>query len=90
MDIPELRDEMDKLRARKGELEDIIDRRTANQSRVNPPNIVRIFQDALEKVISFQTVFLRCSHCLFPIMGQGVSDHSRIATEKTMKKFQNS
>ena len=93
MDIPELRDEMDKLRARKGELEDIIGRRTANQSRVNPPNIVRIFQDALEKVISFQTVFLRCSHCLFPIlgqvMGQEVSGHSKIATEKTKKKLQN-
>ena len=82
MDIPELRDEMDKLRARKGELEDIIGRRTANQSRVNP-----LFPTESN---TFQSSFLRCSHCLFPIMGQGVSDHSRIATEKTMKKFQNS
>ena len=38
MDIPELRDEMDKLRARKGELEDIIGRRKENQSRVNHKN----------------------------------------------------
>ena len=48
MDIPELRDEMDRLRSRKGELEDIIDRRTANRAQVDPQNIVQIFQDALD------------------------------------------
>lgn len=48
MDIPELRDEMDRLRSRKGELEDIISRRTSNRAQVNPQNIVQIFQDALD------------------------------------------
>ena len=42
---------------------------------------------------TFQTSLIRCSHCLFPIlgqvMGQEVSGHSRIATEKTKKKLQN-
>lgn len=38
---------------------------------------------------TFQPSFLRCSRCLFPIlgqvMGQEVSEHSKIATVKTMK-----
>lgn len=49
MDIPELRDEMDKLRVRKAELEDIIGRRTANRKPVSPENIVRIFEEAVDK-----------------------------------------
>lgn len=49
MDIPELRDEMDKLRVRKAELEDIIGRRTARRKPVDPADIVRIFQDAVDK-----------------------------------------
>ena len=40
MDIPELRDEMDKLRARKGELEDIIGHRMARRKAVDPKDIV--------------------------------------------------
>ena len=48
MDIPELRDEMDKLRVRKGELEDIIGRRTARRKPVDPQDIVRLFQKAVE------------------------------------------
>lgn len=48
MDIPELRDEMDKLRVRKGELEDIIGRRTANRAQIDPQKIVQIFQDAID------------------------------------------
>lgn len=48
MDIPELRDEMDKLRVRKGELEDIIGRRTAYRAPADPQNIVKIFQEALD------------------------------------------
>lgn len=49
MDIPELRDEMDKLRVRKAELEDIIGRRTANRKPVSPENIVRIFEEAVDQ-----------------------------------------
>lgn len=49
MDIPELRDEMDKLRVRKAELEDIIGRRTANRKPVSPENIARIFEEAVDK-----------------------------------------
>ena len=48
MDIPELRDEMDKLRVRKAELEDIIGRRTARRKPVDPQDIVRLFQKAVE------------------------------------------
>lgn len=48
MDIPELRDEMDRLRVRKSELEDIIGRRTARSQPVDPKNIVSVFQDSLE------------------------------------------
>ena len=42
---------------------------------------------------TFRPSFLRCSHCLFPILGQVMgqegSGHSKIATEKTKKKLQN-
>lgn len=48
MDIPELRDEMDRLRVRKSELEDIIGRRTARRRPVDPKSIVRIFEESLE------------------------------------------
>ena len=48
MDIPELRDEMDKLRVRKSELEDIIGRRTARRKSVDPKDIVRLFESAVE------------------------------------------
>ena len=47
-DLPELREEMDKLRLRKGELEDIIGRREANRQEVDPAAIVRVFQYALD------------------------------------------
>ena len=39
---------MDKLRLRKGELEDIIGRREANREEVDPAAIVRVFQYALD------------------------------------------
>ena len=43
---------------------------------------------------TFLPSFLRCSHCLFPVlgqvMGQEVSGHSKSAMEKTKKKLQNS
>lgn len=43
---------------------------------------------------TFQPSFLRCSHCLFPIlgqvMGQEVSGYSKIATEKIKTKPQGS
>ena len=48
MDIPELRDEMDKLRVRKSELEDIIGRRTARRQPVDPKSIVQIYEESLE------------------------------------------
>lgn len=47
-DAPELRDEIDRLRIRKSELQDIISRRTANQLYVDPKNIEKLFQDAIE------------------------------------------
>lgn len=49
MDIPELRDEMDRLRVRKAELEDIIGRRTARRKAVDPKDIVRLFEESVEK-----------------------------------------
>ncbi len=48
MDIPELRDEMDRLRVRKAELEDIIGRRTARRRPVEPKDIVRLFEESVE------------------------------------------
>lgn len=49
MDIPELREEMDKLRVRKSELEDIIGRRTASREPVKPEDIAAVFQYAVER-----------------------------------------
>ena len=40
LDIPELRDEMDRLRVRKEELEDIIGHRMARRKAVDPKDIV--------------------------------------------------
>lgn len=48
MDIPELRDEMDRLRVCKAALEDIIGRRTARRKAVDPKDIVRLFEDSVE------------------------------------------
>lgn len=48
-DFPELHDEMDKLRLRKSELEDIIGRRTARREPVDPASIVKIFRESVEK-----------------------------------------
>ena len=47
-DIPELHEEMDRLRVRKSELEDIIGRRTASREEMNPQEIVGIFEYAME------------------------------------------
>ena len=47
-DFPELQDEMDRLRVRKRELEDIIGRRTASTKEVDPADIVAVFQYALD------------------------------------------
>ena len=46
--FPELQDEMDKLRVRKCELEDIIARRSASTREVDPADIVKIFNYALD------------------------------------------
>lgn len=46
--FPELQDEMDKLRVRKRELEEIIARRTASVREVDPADIVRIYNYALD------------------------------------------
>lgn len=48
MDIPELRNDMDKLCVRKSELEDIIGRRTARRHPVDPKSIVQIYEESLE------------------------------------------
>ena len=47
-DFEELHDMMDKLRVRKGELEDIIGRRQASREEVDPKDIVKIFEYAIE------------------------------------------
>ena len=47
-DFPELHEEMDRLRVRKGELEDIIGRRTARRTPVDPKSIVKIFRQSTE------------------------------------------
>lgn len=47
-DFPELHEEMDRLRVRKGELEDIIGRRQASRAAVDPQDIVKIFRRSTE------------------------------------------
>ena len=47
-DFPELHEEMDRLRVRKGELEDIIGRRQARRAPVDPQKIVKIFRQSVE------------------------------------------
>ena len=47
-DFQELKDEMDAMRIRKTELEDIIARRTANTVKVDPADIVAVFNYALD------------------------------------------
>lgn len=47
-DLPELRVEMDRLRVRKSELEDIIGRRTSSARKVCPEDVVKIFDHAVE------------------------------------------
>jgi site-specific DNA recombinase len=46
--FPELQDEMDRLRVRKRELEEIIARRTASKKAVNPADIIKVFNYALD------------------------------------------
>jgi len=48
MDIPELHAEIDKLRVRKSELEDIIGRREASVRRVDPKSIEALFRDSVD------------------------------------------
>lgn len=48
MKIPELEEEMDRLRVRKSELEDIIARRSANRPEVDPAAIVELFKESIE------------------------------------------
>ena len=47
-DFPELHAELDRLRVRKGELEDIIGRRQARRRAVDPQDIVKIFRQSTE------------------------------------------
>ena len=51
-DIPELHDEMDKLRIRKSELEDIIGQRQARRTEVNAKDIERLFIKSVERMDS--------------------------------------
>ena len=46
--FPELQNEMDKLRVRKRELEEIIARRTASAKKVDPADIVKVYNYALD------------------------------------------
>ena len=48
LNLPELEEELDRLRVRKSELEDIIQRRTAERPEVDPAAIVQLFQNAVE------------------------------------------
>jgi len=48
MDFPELADEIGRLRARKGELLDIIARKEANKRKVDPAKIVDLFQSSID------------------------------------------
>lgn len=48
MNLPELEEELDRLRVRKSELEDIIQRKTAERPEVDPAAIVQLFQNAVE------------------------------------------
>lgn len=46
--FPELQEEMDHLRVRKSELEDIMARAQADRPEVNPQDIIRLFEESLE------------------------------------------
>lgn len=48
LDVPELKSEIDRLRARKSELEDIIHHKENNGQRVDPARIVARFRNALD------------------------------------------
>ena len=48
LDVPELQDELDRLRVRKSELEDIIARRSAERPEVDPAAIVRLLQESVD------------------------------------------
>ena len=48
LNLPELEEELDRLRVRKSELEDIIQRKTAERPEVDPAAIVQLFQNAVE------------------------------------------
>ena len=48
LDVPELQEELDRLRVRKSELEDIIARRSAERPEVDPAAIVRLLQESVD------------------------------------------
>ena len=48
LNFPELEEELDRLRVRKSELEDIVQHRTAKCPEVDPTAIVQLFQNAVE------------------------------------------
>ncbi len=48
MDIPELKEELDRLRIRKSELEDIIQQRSSEHPEVDPAAIVKLLQDSVD------------------------------------------
>lgn len=48
--FPELQEEMDRLRVRKSELEDIIARAEAAKAEVNPDDIIRLLHESLESI----------------------------------------
>jgi len=47
-DFPELEEEIDRLRVRKGELEDIIARRESNKCKVDPAKIIELFNVSMK------------------------------------------
>ena len=48
MDFPELRDEIDRLRVRKSELEDMIAANERENKKVDPKAIVKLFEESVE------------------------------------------
>ena len=48
LNLPELEEELDRLRVRNSELEDIIQRKTAERPEVDSTAIVQLFQNAVE------------------------------------------
>lgn len=50
LDLPELKEELDRLRVRKSELEDIIKYNDTHSSAIEPESIIALFKNAVEHI----------------------------------------